>query len=81
MVESLFVIAAVAGATELLKRLKVKDYWAAATIAVSAGIGALAGVFVVDGLTVTSGIIAGLAASGLITFAGKFGTNTTNANQ
>lgn len=73
MVESLFVIGAVVGATELIKRLRDKDYWAALTIAVSAGIGALAGVWGIDGLTVPYGIVAGLAASGLVTVASKVG--------
>lgn len=73
MVESIFVVGAVVGATELIKRLKEKDYWAALTIAVSAAIGALAGVFGIDGLTVAYGIVAGLAASGLVTVATKVG--------
>lgn len=72
-----FVIIAVAGATEFIKALWDKDYRTAVIIAVSAVIGALAGAFVIDGLNVATGIMAGLAASGLITVAQKFGVNTS----
>lgn len=72
-----FVIVAVAGATEFIKRLWVRDYQAATIIAVSAAIGAVAGAFVIDGLTVATGLMAGLAASGAITLAQKFGFGTT----
>lgn len=71
--ESLFVVTAVVGVVELLRRLQVKDYFAAITILAAAAVGAVAGVFEVDGLTVTNGIIAGLAASGLVTVSQKIG--------
>ena len=71
--ESLFIVFAVTGAVELLRRLQVRDYFAALTILAAGAIGALSGVFGVDGLTVTQGIIAGLAASGLVTTAKKVG--------
>lgn len=71
--ESLFVITAVAGVVELLRRLQLKDYFAAVTIAVAAGVGALAGAFGVEGLDVASGIVVGLSASGLVTIASRVG--------
>lgn len=71
--ESIFIITAVAGAVEFLKRLEVRDYRTCAVIAAAAGIGALAGVFSIDGLSVTEGVIAGLAASGTVTVASKVG--------
>lgn len=71
--ESLFILTAVAGATELLRRLYAKDYIGAITIAVAAGIGGLAaGLNVVD-VAVAEGIIAGLGASGLVTVASRVG--------
>lgn len=75
--ESLFVVTAVVGAVEFLRRLQLKDYFAAITIAVATAIGALAGAFAVDGLTITTGIIAGLGASGLVTVASKVNTSIT----
>lgn len=76
-VASVFVLTAVAGATELVRRIWKRDYEAATVISISALIGALAGVFLVDGLTVTSGIIAGLSASGLITTLQKTGSGAS----
>jgi hypothetical protein len=64
MVESVFVVAAVAGLVEFCKRVWAKD-WEAATIILGAAIiGVVAGWFAIDGLTVMGGFIAGLAASG-----------------
>lgn len=71
--ESLFIVTAVAGATELLRRLQSRDYFAALTILAAAGIGALAGAFSVDSLSVTEGVIAGLSASGIVTVSSKIG--------
>lgn len=71
--ESVFVLAAVAGAVELLKKLQAKDYWAALTILVSAAIGLLAGFFSIEGISVTTGLVLGLGASGLVTVAQKVG--------
>lgn len=69
--ESAFVLVAVAGAVELLKRLNARDWLSSATITVAALIGALAGLFGVEGLSVTSGLVLGLGASGLVTVAQK----------
>jgi hypothetical protein len=54
----------IAGATEFLNRLRARDFWVAATIATSALIGALFGLAGVEGLTLVSGIAAGLGVSG-----------------
>lgn len=62
--ESVFVIVAVIGFMELIKALFARE-WQKATIIVGAvAIGALAGFYAVDGLNLTTGIIAGLSASG-----------------
>lgn len=74
---SLFVLTAVAGATELVKRIWKHDYQSAVIIGISALIGGLAGVFVVDGLDFATGLIAGLSASGLVTIGQKVGEGTS----
>lgn len=73
--ESFFVVTAVVAATEFLRRLQVKDYFAAITIVVSAAIGALAGAAGIEGLTVATGIVVGLGASGLVTVASRAGAS------
>ena len=70
-----FVTIAVVGFTEFVRRLKDKDYYAALTIAGAVVIGASAGFFNVEGLTVSTGIIAGLAGSGAVTLATRAGGN------
>lgn len=72
-----FVVGAVAGVTELIRRIAGKDWQGAAVIAASAIVGALAGALNVNGLDVASGILAGLTASGVITVISKFGHNTS----
>jgi hypothetical protein len=54
----------IAGVTELLNRLRGKDFWAATTIATSAIIGGVFGAFGIEGLTLVSGIAAGFGVSG-----------------
>lgn len=75
---SIVLVAAVVGAVEFLRRLQLHDYFAAITIAVSALIGVLCGVFhapgVVDGW---AGLVMGLGASGLVTVASKVNTSVT----
>lgn len=56
--------AVIAGVTELLNRLRAKDYWVAATVATSALIGLLFGVLEVEGLTAVTGLAAGFGVSG-----------------
>lgn len=71
MVDSIFVVTAVVGATELIRRLSKQDWYGALTIVVAALIGFVAGVNGVDGLTAFTGLIAGLTASGLVTVADR----------
>lgn len=70
--QSVFVVTAVVGLVEFLRRVHLKDYFDALTIAGAALIGGLAGLAAVDGLTVVAGITAGLGASGLVKVAGAF---------
>lgn len=70
--ESVFLITAVVGAVEFLKRIQARDFFAALTIFVSALIGVLAGFFGAPGVVdVWAGLVLGLGASGLVTTAGK----------
>jgi len=73
MTESIFVTAAVAAVVEFLKLLRDKNWVGALTIVVAALIGGLAGWFNINDLTVTGGIIAGLAASGAYTVVNLIG--------
>lgn len=66
---------AVMGAVELVKRLFAKDWQAAVVVFVSALVGGIAGAIL--GLMPLQGIAFGLAASGYITLAGRFGSGTT----
>jgi hypothetical protein len=56
--------AVIAGATELLNRLRAKDYWVAATVTTAALIGGLFGLFGVEGLNFVTGVAAGFGVSG-----------------
>lgn len=71
--------AVIAGATELLARLRAKDYWTALTIMTAAGIGLLFGVFDVEGLTPITGLAAGFGASGTLKALSMFGAKSTPA--
>lgn len=71
--------AVVAGVTELLARLRAKDYWTALTIVSSAGIGLLFGVFAVEGLTPILGLAVGFGASGALKTVSMFGNKSTPA--
>ena len=69
--EYLLVSAMVVGVVEFIRRLKSKDFYAAITIVVAAGVGALAGFLGVEGISIATGIVVGLAGSGLVTVAEK----------
>lgn len=71
--------AVIAGVTELLNRLRAKDYWTAATIATAAAIGGLFGAFGVEGLTLITGIAAGFGTSGSLSALGIVGKRSTPA--
>lgn len=61
----LFIATAIVAVTELLKRIKASDWEGVAVILAACLIGALAGVFGVEGLNVADGILAGLTAVGI----------------
>lgn len=56
--------AVIAGVTEMLNRVRAKDYWVATTVATSALIGAVFGLAGVEGLNVVTGLAAGFGVSG-----------------
>lgn len=79
---SVQLVLAVVGVVELLRRVQVKDYFAAISIAAAALVGALAGYFgVYDVPTVADGIVLGLSASGLITALTKIPGQTINPHE
>lgn len=71
--------AVIAGITELLNRLRGKDYWTAATVATAAATGAAFGFFGVEGLTVVTGLAAGFGTSGSLSALGIIGKRSTPA--
>lgn len=72
----IFLVLAIAGFVEFMRRLHLKDYLAAITIAGAAILGALAGWFGAPGVPdVWNGIVGGLSASGLITALSHNGTS------
>lgn len=56
--------AVIAGVTEMLNRVRAKDYWVATTVATSAVIGALFGAFGIEELNLVTGLAAGFGVSG-----------------
>lgn len=64
----------VIGVVEFVKRLFDKDFRGAAIIFAAAGVGAACGVFAIEGIDIATGIVLGLAGSGLVTVAGKVGS-------
>lgn len=71
--QSPFILGAVVGFTQLVKSLFDKDYRSAVIITGAAAIGAVSGMFSIDGITITGGLVLGLAASGLITVSQALG--------
>lgn len=69
--ESVFLITAIVGFVELVKAISEQNVRSIAIILGSAAIGAITGFFGIDGLTVATGLQAGLAASGTYTIAEK----------
>ena len=65
----------VAGATELISRIRAYDWWVATTILTSAILGGLIGMHY--GVDFLDGITVGLAASGAIRLVGSFGRSST----
>lgn len=69
--------AVIAGATELITRLRAKDLWVAVTIVTSAVLGGLIGAYY--GVDFVSGIAAGLGVSGTIKTISALGQKSTPA--
>lgn len=67
----------IVGATELLNRLRAKDFWVVATIVSSAVIGSLIGLYY--GVDPISGLVAGLGASGTLKTLGAVGNKSEPA--
>lgn len=73
--ESAFILAAVVGATEFLKRVKLKDYFAALTILAAVGVAVLAYVLELAGVTsLEEAVVTALSATGVYTVAAQIGT-------
>lgn len=68
-----FIAIAIVAVTEFLKRLQASDWYGAVVIVVAAVIGAIAGAFHVEGLTVFNGVVAGLGAVGIHQVARQIG--------
>ena len=70
--------AVIAGVTELISRLRAKDYWVAATIATAAVIGAVFGAnHYYPELDVAGGIAIGFGTSGALSALGIVGKRST----
>lgn len=69
------VLAMIAGITELINRLRAKDFWVAFTILTSAVVGGLLAALQFDASAV-SGVLAGFTASGVITTVGSIGNKS-----
>lgn len=67
--EYVIVTGMVIGIVQLVKNLFDRNFRGAVIIAAAAGVGALCGVFGVEGVTVASGIMIGLTGAGAITLA------------
>jgi hypothetical protein len=66
----------IAGVTEMLNRLRAKDYWVVATIATSAIIGGTFGFFGFEGLNIITGLSAGFGISGAMSIVGSIGNKS-----
>lgn len=78
--ESTFIVGAVVGFTQLVKSAFDRDYRTCVIIIGAAIIGALAGFFQVDGVSVASGIVLGLTAAGVVTIAQAAGGQRISKN-
>jgi hypothetical protein len=72
---SLFVTALVVAVVQVVKFVRAKDWESIVTVVSAILIGAIAGAFNIEGLTVVNGILAGIGAVGVVTVASKVGGN------
>lgn len=72
--------AVIAGVTELITRLRAKDYWVVATIVSAVAVGALFGALQYAGVNdIGIGVALGFAASGTLQTVSMFGNKSTRA--
>lgn len=72
--------AVIAGITELITRLRARDFWVVLTIVCAAVVGGLFGAFeYYPDLDVVEGIAAGFGAAGALKAIGTFGNKSTPA--
>jgi uncharacterized membrane protein HdeD (DUF308 family) len=72
--------AVITGVTELINRLRAKDYWVALTIATAAVIGGVFGALhYYANLDIANGIAVGFGASGALSALGAIGKKSTPA--
>lgn len=76
--ESIFLVAAVVGATELINEAFKANWKCVVKITAASAIGITAGLLGIDGLTPTTGLVGGLAASGAVTVADHVGKKRIN---
>lgn len=70
-----FLVTLIMGVTELLNRLRAKDYWVAGSILTAGVIGGLVGWYY--GVDFVGGVTAGLSASGLLKGLASVGNKST----
>lgn len=78
-VQYVLLLTVIAGITELITRLRAKDYWVALTIVVSALTGLIFGVLGIEYLTPVTGLAVGFAAPGALTALGMLGKKSVAA--
>jgi 3-dehydroquinate dehydratase len=75
--EYLLVTSMIVGVVELIRRIQLKEYFAAITIVAAAATGAICGALGVEGIDIAKGIVLGLAGSGIVTIVSKASTART----
>lgn len=76
VVQYVMLLTVIAGITELITRLRAKDYWVAVTIVAAALTGLVFGLFGLEGLSPVQGLAVGFAAPGALTALGMIGKKT-----
>lgn len=77
IVQYVLLLTVIAGITELISRVRAKDYWVALTIVVAALTGLVFGIFGIEGLNPVQGLAVGFAAPGALTALGMIGKKST----
>lgn len=75
--QSVLLLAVITGVTELLNRLRARDYWVVTTITSAAVVGFVFGALGLEGLSPVTGLAAGFAASGALKALSIFGNKST----